>query len=699
MPGPIRTEAGQQAVAVTKRLSPIAVLPDRWRYAESGRRDVRIDLLRGYAVFAMVCDHVAGLSWITPFTGANRFVVSAAEGFVFLAGLVIGMVFGRRIEREGWLAGAEAILRRATILYACTVGLTLLFVALFQFTELKLWLDRAYGLGLTDPVELVVGTLTLHYTYHGTDILWMYTILIAASPLIFLLLGLRHTLAILVGSWLLWLAYQVFPNQAAIPWVATNVNYFPVAAWQVIFVTALVMGYHRDRLRQSLGRVPLGLVLASSALGMASLILIQRAHDTGRLASWPLVGWLAGEQYLAMFDKPSLAIGRLLAFAVLAAFSYSLVTVFWVPIRRALGWLLLPLGTNSLRAYGVHLLLIVVVYNVDVLARLYDRSRTGNTILQIVTVGLTLAVILGWKRLEAGVDWRISLPAWPSRPIRRRALVGAASLFVLVLTLAGAAIAGPVRGSRQTDMTTATAEAGVLRFVPREAAADAPLTVLLALHGAGSTGPEFAQPLIDGARANGWALIAPTVPYGDWNDPGQVAADAAENLPRLKELIEGLEEHASAPLQPRILILGDGRGAYTGRLFALLYPELVSAVATVGPAPCSVPAEQLQGSPLPFPFGVDDLEQYVGEGFDYEAIRQTAFWIGVAIGEGGPTASCPWGALAGLEPTQRAETFVGLLARIGSRAETITATGPDARPRLREQALTFLRQNDPRARP
>lgn len=48
-----------------------------WRYAESGARDLRLDFLRGYAVFAMICDHVAGISWFSPFTGANRFVTSA----------------------------------------------------------------------------------------------------------------------------------------------------------------------------------------------------------------------------------------------------------------------------------------------------------------------------------------------------------------------------------------------------------------------------------------------------------------------------------------------------------------------------------------------------------------------------------------------------------------------------------------------
>src|SRR6185295_10109143 len=127
-----------------------------WRYPATDRRDLRLDFLRGYAVFAMICDHVAGISWFSPLTGGNRFVTSAAEGFVLLAGLVIGLVYGPRIARSGWLAAADPILRRASVLYGVTVGLTLLFVGLFQFTNLKLWLDRAYGLGLNNPIQLVV---------------------------------------------------------------------------------------------------------------------------------------------------------------------------------------------------------------------------------------------------------------------------------------------------------------------------------------------------------------------------------------------------------------------------------------------------------------------------------------------------------------------------------------------------------------
>jgi hypothetical protein len=281
----------------------------RWRYAESGRRDLRLDFLRGYAVFAMIADHVAGISWFSPFTGGNRFVTSAAEGFVLLAGLVLGMVYGPRITRDGWLAAADPLLRRAAVLYGVTVGLTLTFVALFQLTELRLWLDRAYGLGLADPVELVVGTLTLHFVYHGTDILLLYCVLIAATPLLLLALSRGRWPLVLAGSWLIWLIHQFYPSQVAIPWTVTNAYYFPVAGWQVIFVSALTLGFYHRQAARFFSRVPPPVWLAVFSVGLAYLILIQRFHDTGRLAPLPVLGLLAGDLYYRVFDKPAVAIG------------------------------------------------------------------------------------------------------------------------------------------------------------------------------------------------------------------------------------------------------------------------------------------------------------------------------------------------------------------------------------------------------
>lgn len=63
-----------------------------WSYG-GGKRDLRIDLLRGVAVFSMIVGHIGGWSsWLNPITGGNAFIVSSAEPFVFISGLVMGMV-------------------------------------------------------------------------------------------------------------------------------------------------------------------------------------------------------------------------------------------------------------------------------------------------------------------------------------------------------------------------------------------------------------------------------------------------------------------------------------------------------------------------------------------------------------------------------------------------------------------------------
>ena len=667
----------------------------RWWYAEDGRRDLRLDFLRGYAVFAMVCDHVAGISWFSPFTGGNRFVTSAAEGFVLLAGLVLGMVYGPRIARDGWLAAADPILRRAAVLYGVTVGLTLVFVGLFQFTDLRLWLDRAYGLGLTDPVELVVGTLTLHFVYHGTDILLLYCVLIAVSPLLLLALSRGRWPLVLASSWLVWLAHQFYPAQVAIPWTVTNAYYFPVAGWQVIFVSALIVGFYREDAARFFRKLPAGVWLGVFSVGLAVLIVIQRAHDTGRLAPWPILGPMAGDLYYQVFDKRSVAIGRLVATVIVAGFTYALATVVWVPLKRALGWLLLPLGFSSLRAYGTHLLLIVAVYNLDPLAALYDRSRTGNTVLQIVTVGLTLAAIVAWKRLERGLGVDVGAAMLPSLlpHQRRRVLIGAASGLLLVLAATTVLVAGPVRASRSADPTDLAVDAGLLRYVPQDAAPDRPLTVLLVLHDADTTGPEAARPLLVPASQNGWAIIAPTLAYGDWSDPEQVVEGMLVHLPLLRDLVQPGEAWGDRAIGERVLVLGEGRGAHAAVAFALFYPESTDAIATIGPAPCVVPSTAQLATPeapaLPFPYGVEDLEQYVGDELETAELRAVAVWMGL-LPDDAVAATCPWGALAGRPPRERADLFLTLLRRAGARAEVSEYPDSGSDERAREDAVRFL---------
>src|SRR5262249_18106995 len=71
--------------------------PHDWRYS-GGSRDLRLDFLRGFAVLVMVADHLGGEpSWLYSITGGNKFLFSAAEGFVFISGLVMGIVYAGMI--------------------------------------------------------------------------------------------------------------------------------------------------------------------------------------------------------------------------------------------------------------------------------------------------------------------------------------------------------------------------------------------------------------------------------------------------------------------------------------------------------------------------------------------------------------------------------------------------------------------------
>ncbi len=346
-----------------------AVLVNRiraWSYYRSAdvaeRRDLRVDLLRGFCIFAMVVDHFGGESWLYAITGGNRFYVSAAEGFIFISGFVMGQAYRRKRDRSGLVAAMSDALIRARTLYLATVALTLIFSILYLYTDIALWTGRDFGLGIDSLAEITVGALTLHYTYHGTDILAMYTLLILVAPFILLLLSVSEWYWVLGVSWLWWLAYQIFPEEAALPWYIRHGENFPIAAWQVLFVTGYVLGFFRDALAQWFTRFRRMRVFLV-ALGISvTLGLISLAWATVSGAAFPLFD-LDPSALEETFFKVPLRPWRLVAFASVAIVGYTAVTYLWLPLRRALGWLMLPLGQAALYSYIVHFFLILLVYN------------------------------------------------------------------------------------------------------------------------------------------------------------------------------------------------------------------------------------------------------------------------------------------------------------------------------------------------
>src|SRR6478672_2428354 len=94
------------------------------------KRDVRIDWLRGLAMTCVIINHSKLSSLLSWFSYERFWVVTAAEVFVVLSGVVLGMVYRRRLARDGWQSVVRGLGRRAALLYVSFVGVTLSICAL-----------------------------------------------------------------------------------------------------------------------------------------------------------------------------------------------------------------------------------------------------------------------------------------------------------------------------------------------------------------------------------------------------------------------------------------------------------------------------------------------------------------------------------------------------------------------------------------
>lgn len=374
------------------------------QYRPEDKRDLRLDLLRGFCVFAMIVDHIGGSSWLYALTGGNRWLISAAEGFVFLSGVTMGLVYAQRIARNGLRASAWAIFHRATTLYLLTVGLTLLFALLALYTDVRLWTDRSYGIGVDSLPELLVGTLTLHFSYHGTDILVLYTLLLAASPAILFFLTEGKTLQVVSASWGLWALNLLFPDQATLTWDIVNAAYFPLPAWQVLFVGGLVLGYHRDSIAKLLDEARRGLADRQEVMDLAArglvvplvaLTVVTISRTSGLAARLGTV-YLEPDLLSDLFTKPGLGPGRLALFFLAMALLYALATWLWRPLDRGVGWLLIPLGQTALYGYTMQFAAILVLYNFGAalgIASDDPASRLLNSAAQLASVMAIWAMV------------------------------------------------------------------------------------------------------------------------------------------------------------------------------------------------------------------------------------------------------------------------------------------------------------------
>lgn len=209
-------------------------------------RNLHLDALRGYCLLVMTIDHlnVCGLHRATYATFG---FFDAAQGFIFISGLVAGSYYSQLAERSGEAAMTKRALRRARDIYLTHIVLVAAVLAgavlLLPPHSAATHMARTHGwVHIPRPMTtwLLAATLLVQPQYF--DALPLYVLLMGLVPLLVRFWKARRMGWVLSLSGGLWLLSQpgVLVTPALPAWV--DLGYFSFFAWQFLFVCGLTLG-------------------------------------------------------------------------------------------------------------------------------------------------------------------------------------------------------------------------------------------------------------------------------------------------------------------------------------------------------------------------------------------------------------------------------------------------------------------------
>src|SRR5262245_64205600 len=96
-------------------------------------RDLRLDFFRGLALFCIFIDHLPN-NVLAEFTFQSLMFSDAAEVFILISGYTAGIVYGRAMERQGFVIAGVRVYHRVWQLYVAHVFLFMMFIAMVATT-------------------------------------------------------------------------------------------------------------------------------------------------------------------------------------------------------------------------------------------------------------------------------------------------------------------------------------------------------------------------------------------------------------------------------------------------------------------------------------------------------------------------------------------------------------------------------------
>jgi hypothetical protein len=352
--------------------------------AVPGKRDLRLDSLRGLFLVCMTVNHLpTELRRVTdqpfgPFT--------AAEGFVFLSGLLAGLVYTRKLRTGGRPGLRVACVKRARTIYGWHIASFLTAFAVIQALE---WIfgfcsQTSPQLFYAHPFLALLLGLTLLHQPGLLDLLPMYCGFVLLLQFVLPALESGKRVRVLLLSAAAWLAVQWAPPIDADPLYPVLLGSFNLFAWQMLFVIGVVIGHARACGQTQVGK-PNPWVMAGAAVVVGYGFYI---HHLNGFRVWP------DHTFGLLLNKPALGLFRLADFGCVAYF----VAIFASRFPRLMTW-------RPLAFLGRHSLPVVAVQSVAVMMMLqFDRlsatatARTLTALSALALIFLAAACNERWNR-------------------------------------------------------------------------------------------------------------------------------------------------------------------------------------------------------------------------------------------------------------------------------------------------------------
>ncbi len=378
--------------------------------------------MRGYFLVFMLINHLVfvGGYWMMEVNHRQFAFVEDAQGFVFLSGLLIGMIYARKMQKHGYELGREKIWGRAFELYRYAMGtiMAVLVVQMILPDAYKLWYNWLGYTNFDQPVRLAaIATFLFQPTF--MDILPQYIIYMLFSPALIWLCLQGKWAHVLAGSLLVWMAGQLglqrFVTEPLNALVMGSDKQgirvsFNLLGWQIVFFSALVIGAMTADNKIEWRKIfsPEKTLLPKAALAICLFFLPLRIITAHDLVPQPVLDKFAtmeiradfGPVYLLNFLAVATGLTWLLIAGpehrspVVRAFSRGVIWVFTLRFLRLL-------GRHSLQVYVWHVALVYGVYYLD--GRTPALTQLQKTSIAVVCI-LLLAIPAVWREREQFAD-------------------------------------------------------------------------------------------------------------------------------------------------------------------------------------------------------------------------------------------------------------------------------------------------------